>query len=238
VSDSLVSGGITAIQVNGLFGESRVFLTGVVVEGSEATGSGLTVNGALARVEVKNSAFLGAAPTVGSSVGASVLEGGTLRVANSLFFPAASAEGDAIGVDVDQGEATLVNCLMRGASVAGVSAAVRIGEGAHATLVANDLYGPDQDALLVSNEVVSDVETLDGCGWAGCDEARLSRSVDPHFEDLASSFRLIAASPLVDAGIDPSPYGLVVDRDIDGNPAPLDGDGDSVPFWDVGPSER
>jgi hypothetical protein len=117
------------------------------------------------------------------------------------------------------------------------------------TLVYNDLFGNNTDALLryhdgSAYQLTSDLAAINACGWTNCEEAAGNLSVFPSFGDFI--YHLNPASPCVDAGTDPVPYlreGLeprfvfYLDHDRDGDFRPLDGDGSGTAEWDMGVDE-
>lgn len=80
-------------------------------------------------------------------------------------------------------------------------------------------------------------EQFDACAWPGCESLDGNTSFDVGTDGV--SHILTDGSPLIDSGIDPSsvPGGEALDRDIDGDERPLDGDGLDGPAWDQGADE-
>jgi len=99
-------------------------------------------------------------------------------------------------------------------------------------LFGNDFYNQSGEALLIADGILlSDVDEVDACQWAGCDQAQGNIAAEPMlYGDFA---HLTAGSPCIDAGIDPSPWydGPEIDFDFEGDARPQ-GDG-----WDIGMDE-
>lgn len=237
LDEDVVAG--TAIEASG---SGRVFITGSLIraQGNESS-IGISVTGESASVQVKNSVILGSTDGIAVTAAASATEGGTLIAASTLFHGGLSAGDESAAILVDDSRITLVNCLVDGGDTVevGSSAGIRSSGDSELTLVSNNLWGPAQNSLVEGDALVTELESLDDCGFAGCVQAQDNASEDPVFLDLdGGTFELDPGSPFIDAGADPSPFGLVVDRDFDGLPAPSDGDGNGVAWWDIGPYER
>ncbi len=242
VSDTLVElgSGITTATGIRVQGEGAVFTTATVVR-ADASGDAvaLDVEGPDTRMESKNSAFIASRTGAAMGRGARVADSGTLIAAGTLFN--GGVGDDVVAVEALTGTLTLLNGLLDGGdSTTGSSTALEVTQLANVTLVANNLWGTDQSALVDESGLqLTTVADLDQCAWAACLESRLNTSFDPEFQAPGTaSFSVAPTSPAVDSGVDPSPYGLIVSRDIAGLAVPSDGDGDSVAEFDRGPHER
>jgi hypothetical protein len=95
----------------------------------------------------------------------------------------------------------------------------------------NPIYLPNHSGSKIAS---------DGNGWATSNN--LFPTANPFVGPIPgqgeTSFRLAASTPAIDAGFD---FGASEDRvplDFAGRCAPADGNGDSIPAWDVGAFER
>ena len=226
---------ITGLAVSGTGAAS---LTGVhLITGGSDRSVGLSVSGADARVELASSELLGAEGGAAVSLGALVENGGTLIAASSVFY-GGGAE-DSLAIDARSGTLMVVNSLVMGGSTA-----MNLESAADVTLVANNVWSEQQVVLASGAAETNDLDELndafcDNCDLGDPEIARPNTAQDPEFVDAASgSFALTSGSALVDAGVDPGQYGLLVDRDIEGGSSPRDGNGDGTDWWDVGPFEQ
>lgn len=218
---------------------AQAYLTGTTLTiHGDAASYGAVATGADARLEIKASALFGSNAGSAETAGVLVEDHATLVAANSLFYGGLGTGGASSGILVrTSGVATVVNSLIDGGA-SDEAAAVRA-DNATVTLVANNLWGLDQNLLIAGALDSSSLDEIEGCAWEGCEEANLNRSEDPGFVDWESgSPELRADSVMVDGGIDPTEFGIVVDRDLVGLPVPIDGDGDGTAEFDVGPIER
>lgn len=232
LSDVQIGGDAAAGRIGALVTGGRLFLTAVHVDAVAVHDAiGVWVSGIEARAEIKESAVR-AWTTSPDGTGAAlwVDDDAVVAAANAAF----GTQGEGVpAVDVAGATATLVNSQLVGDTVA-----VRVDAVAAVTLVADNLWGERLDTLIDGADAIRSIEDVNDCGWVGCDEAVDNTAHDPGFVDVSVSYELAAQSPLIDLGVDPSPFGLIVDRDIRGRPSPLDGDGDGRAVWDIGPFER
>ena len=101
------------------------------------------------------------------------------------------------------------------------------------TLDNNHFDVPSGGALLhAGGEDYYTLEEVHACAWAGCAEAADNLTGDPRLRGIYNP-HLTAASPCIDAGIDPSPW-------YDGPEIDIDFEGDTRPYgaaWDIGMDE-
>jgi hypothetical protein len=221
------------------------------LDGGDTDGAGLRTGPG------DHAAVLRSTLLAGSAAGAAVeANAGTLLVGSSLL----DAEGGA-GVWVDyraelpwmqvavvgshivrarygviaNGPVTLVDDLVLGDPDRSDFTAVLAYEGAAFTLVGNDLWGSNLDAFVLrypSIQYLTTLEDLEACTWRECVAASDNLSVDPLLVNPANlDWQPSASSPLVDAGVDPTPW-LALPEDIEGAPRPAGG------TWDIGAWEQ
>ena len=103
------------------------------------------------------------------------------------------------------------------------------------TLLANDFYLQGRLKRFVYNSYEYSIFTLsalNACNWENCSEAGLNIAFDPLFVSDDDP-HLTAASPCIDAGVDPHEW-------YDGEEVEIDYDGDTRPYgagWDIGADE-
>ncbi|HPM76744.1 MAG TPA: DUF1565 domain-containing protein [bacterium] len=100
-------------------------------------------------------------------------------------------------------------------------------------LLHNEIFSPKPIPLLYVNyEDVGSIEQINQCEWPMCAQAEGNISRTLQFSPL-HDFHLMAGSPCIDTGIDPSPWydGPEIDFDFEGDARPL-GSG-----WDIGMDE-
>jgi len=171
---------------------------------------------------------------------------------NTLLGPYGGGGGIRCGLN-DYGSATIVNCTISenysGGRAGGISSNSGNTAIINCTIVRNwaDDYGGGvccgSDNTTIANCILWDnapdnvygspaitYSDIEG-GWEG--EGNIA--VAPAFA-FPGDFHLMAGSPCIDAGTNDPTGGLPAD-DLDGNPRPLDGDGDSTAVADMGAYE-
>ncbi len=101
------------------------------------------------------------------------------------------------------------------------------------TLVSNDIHHEGSaDLIYISGGTnVPTIEEINTCTWPGCTEATANIDEDPQIQSPHDDLHLTADSPCINAGTDPSPYGVELLSDYDMQPRPSDSS------WDIGPDE-
>jgi parallel beta-helix repeat protein len=130
----------------------------------------------------------------------------------------ASTQGSAIYAVGFHAQAELIDNIL--VSAAGPS-----------TLYCDTTYSPNPP-IVKSNDVFAISGTAYTGSCAGLGTSNGNISADPKFQSpAAGDYHLTAGSPAIDAGIsDPA----IATTDLDGNPTPLDGNGDGTVAFDLG----
>ena len=106
------------------------------------------------------------------------------------------------------------------------------------TLVNNSIWGNGLNCLVA--EACGSIAAVNECGWPGCQEAYGNITGNPLLHNPEDGdYHLNGTSPCIDAGVDPNPWytGTEPLWDFEGDPRPLDGDGNGSTEWDMGVDE-
>jgi hypothetical protein len=144
------------------------------------------------------------------------------RIENCIISNNSAAYGGG-GLHWFDSSATLVNCTITHNSGYGIQVDGSVTGGSECTVVNCILWGNSAGQIAHNSwGSVSLSYSQVGDGW-------------PHFA-FVDDYHLMAGSPCIDVGTNDPPEGLPV-TDIDGNPRPLDGNGDDTPTADMGAYE-
>ncbi|MBZ0270389.1 hypothetical protein K8I61_00010 [bacterium] len=213
-----------------------------LLDAGTATGSsavGLTIstdNDEADTLVVNNVVLMGTANSFVTGMQFSSCLAPVVAVNNVIADPNVAAGGgtSSRGVLVAAAEVALVNNFIdagHGDPAQGIYA----NTGSAITLKNNDIWSSAIDCLVQPDGglCVNLLATMHLCLWAGCDSASGNISENPLFLGI-TNFHVQAASPLIDAGIDPVTWydGDLADKDFEGDPRPQNGD------WDIGVDER
>jgi hypothetical protein len=241
VFDNTIVGGVgthhgTGISVHS--GATAYVHHNTIEGGSGATSHGMGVyvehDGATAII-TNNLIFGGTGVDSKGNSGVRVEYDGIVFVANNYIHGGLNGNF-ASGVRADYGgEATVVNNIIDGGDGhwhADAADFVSVGSTSQVTLIHNVLFGATTDCLIsASNTCVSSLAEVNACTFAGCGASQGNLTVDPGLV-AAGDYHLANGSACIDAGVDPSGYGVSVDVDFDRQLRPLG------VTWDIGPDEH
>lgn len=202
-----------------------------VFSGDRISGNFAPLGGAL-RVADESSATLDGvmvtgnlATQSGDGAGIAVTETGSVAQLTNCLMAENTAEGNGGAISVSGGSAWLLNNTIAGNSATGSGGGLMLAEGAAAVVTNSILWDNGSDLAggdaTVSYSLVED-GVMPGPG---------NLSANPMFYDqLGGDFGLTASSPGIDSGFnDEAPA-----ADREGDPRPMDGDGDLVATADMG----
>lgn len=157
-----------------------------------------------------------------------------------------SQGGDAYAMSMYGTSATLVNnTIYQVTPGASLSVSGTMGSAAGLRLTSDSALLAINNIVVASDVGISNTSSItpllgyndlwnNPIDYVGIVSSPLDLHVDPRFKDAAhGDFRLAFSSPLIDRGFTP----MSPSDDLDGNPRPIDGNGDGVPVTDIGAYE-
>jgi len=229
------SGAVTAVDILG----GSAILDGNRIRAGSGTisSTGVRTGNSAVRVELYNNVIHGgrAMGTGGKAVAVDHGAGTLIAVHNTLFAGTAANESSGVAI---ANAATLVNNIIdAGRSQLDQETAISLSTTAspQVAAVGNLLSCPSSGQLFN----IGTINDLNGCAWSGCVEAHHNGTSDPLLVDWDIwPGHLEPASPAIDTAW-PTTLGWSarLNRDLDGDPRPLDGDENGVAHADQGADE-
>lgn len=172
------------------------------------------------------------APSISIGEKAGFCGSGSVTLINNTIFTGGRFSS---GVELENCTAVLINNIIQNSSILPDAAAITLTDSGISalSLINNDLVvAANGIFLFIDEQEISQLNDVNDCQWAGCAEAQDNISADPQFAGW-TDYHLSAASPCIDAGLNPSPWYDEEDIyfDFEGTRRPL-GEG-----WDIGMDE-
>lgn len=246
------SGGLGGggIQVGGVGTDGNAQIIGNTITGNRSAfnGGGITLFGAGAATVSANRISGNAAEPAAAGGGIWIVNASNSLITNNMIVGNTAADGDGIYwlVPIDEQGPTVVNNTITGGD--GGSVVHADGFDAEAQLTNNIIYGSDASAAALfcgdfndpnpPRIAFNDVLNTAGPEYGGICPDQTGQngniSADPLFVNpAAGNYHVRAGSPVVDAGRNEGAPAT----DFDGDPRPLDGDGDGTAVVDIGADE-
>ena len=168
-----------------------------------------------------------------AGAGGAIANGVSDVLVTNCIFTANGAAGQGGGISNVWSDLVATHCTFSG-NTAEISAGAIMSMGVGSTttvtncILWSDVGGELDTGFATLLVTYSDIQG----GWDG--EGNID--ADPLFTGAAGDFHLAPGSPCIDAGTNDPPGGLPV-TDIEGNPRPVDGNGDGVAVADMGAHE-